>query len=211
MASALPYILVLLVLISGGRLADYLRRHFLSTGTVRKIFNTLGKVQEGYGIAWGKLFPCLKQHEKAQVSWSISHTHKLEWKIRDFWWVLRKSVSDAFTSTPQFPLPFLLPNPHLWSVQARTSEKHIFSDLEIGRDSAWLSFEAFSFGCFPLCQSHVCLSQVLSYWDEARLNDNWNGRVALVEVTLLDSGLPRFFAPPLPSRRFLFCAVLPTG
>lgn len=75
MASALPYILVLLVLISGGRLADYLRRHFLSTGTVRKIFNTLGKVQEGYGIAWGKSFPCLKQHEKAHVSWSISHTH----------------------------------------------------------------------------------------------------------------------------------------
>ena len=110
---------------------------------------------------------------------------------------------------PSFSM--LLPNPHLWSVQARTSEKHIFSDLEIGRDSAWLSFEAFSFGCFPLCQSHVCLSQVLSYWDEARLNDNWNGRVALVEVTLLDSGLPRFFAPPLPSHRFLFCAVLPTG
>ena len=78
---------------------------------------------------------------------------------------------------PSFSM--LLPNPHLWSVQARTSEKHIFSDLEIRRDSAWLSFEAFSYGCFPLCQSRFCLSQVLSYWDEARWTpietDEWLG------------------------------------
>ena len=93
----------------------------------------------------------------------VFHTHMSGTWVEDqrFLVGLRKSVLDAFTSTPQFPLPFLLPNPHLWSVQARTSEKHIFSDLEIRRDSAWLSFEAFSFGCFPLCQSRVCLSQVV--------------------------------------------------
>jgi len=41
-ASASPYILVLFVLIFGGQLADCLRKYFLSTGAVRKIFNTLG-------------------------------------------------------------------------------------------------------------------------------------------------------------------------
>ncbi|KAL9965858.1 hypothetical protein ACROYT_G029712 [Oculina patagonica] len=41
-ASALPYIIPLLVMMFGGQLADYLRKHYLSTGTVRKIFNTIG-------------------------------------------------------------------------------------------------------------------------------------------------------------------------
>ena len=43
-ASASPYILVLFVIVFGGQLADCLRKYFLSTGAVRKIFNTLGKV-----------------------------------------------------------------------------------------------------------------------------------------------------------------------
>ena len=36
---------MLFVIVFGGQLADCLRKYFLSTGAVRKIFNTLGKAQ----------------------------------------------------------------------------------------------------------------------------------------------------------------------
>ena len=42
-ASSLPYVVTLVMLILGGQIADYLRKHHLATGTVRKIFNTIGK------------------------------------------------------------------------------------------------------------------------------------------------------------------------
>ena len=42
-ASSLPYVVTLMMLILGGQIADYLRKHHLATGTVRKIFNTIGK------------------------------------------------------------------------------------------------------------------------------------------------------------------------
>ena len=42
-ASSLPYVFTLMMLILGGQIADYLRKHHLATGTVRKIFNTIGK------------------------------------------------------------------------------------------------------------------------------------------------------------------------
>lgn len=42
-ASSLPYVVTLMMLILGGQIADYLRKHHIATGTVRKIFNTIGK------------------------------------------------------------------------------------------------------------------------------------------------------------------------
>lgn len=42
-ASSVPYVVTLVMLILGGQIADYLRKHHLATGTVRKIFNTIGK------------------------------------------------------------------------------------------------------------------------------------------------------------------------
>lgn len=42
-ASSIPSTATLAMLILGGQIADYLRKHHLKTGTVRKIFNTLGK------------------------------------------------------------------------------------------------------------------------------------------------------------------------
>jgi len=40
--SALPYVLMWLVIIIGGQLADFLRRNYLSTQSVRRIFNSTG-------------------------------------------------------------------------------------------------------------------------------------------------------------------------
>ncbi|XP_027054875.1 sialin-like isoform X1 [Pocillopora damicornis] len=45
-ASSLPYVVTLMMLILGGQIADYLRKHHLATGTVRKIFNTIGFLSE---------------------------------------------------------------------------------------------------------------------------------------------------------------------
>ena len=57
--------LVLFVIVFGGQLADCLRRYFLSTGAVRKIFNTLGKVH------FSSLIRFIEQQQQQQTLFSL--------------------------------------------------------------------------------------------------------------------------------------------
>lgn len=41
-ASTIPYVVTFFVMLAGAQVADYFRKHYLSTGTVRKMFNTIG-------------------------------------------------------------------------------------------------------------------------------------------------------------------------
>ena len=68
-ASSLPYVVTLMMLILGGQIADYLRKHHLATGTVRKIFNTIGKWLSRY----------IKKIEKTD----LGAGHYLSWGVME--------------------------------------------------------------------------------------------------------------------------------
>ena len=123
-ASSLPYVVTLMMLILGGQIADYLRKHHLATGTVRKIFNTIGKwlsryikkiaktdLGAGHYLSWGVMeerggggevgdFDCVTLN----FSWSFLRPYSIPMVPSPHWLLILPPVYSVSNNwSPTFP------------------------------------------------------------------------------------------------------------
>ena len=100
-ASASPYILMLFVIVFGGHLADCLSKYFLSTGAVRKILNTLGKVH------FVSLIRFIEQQQKALFPLGLTEVFFQGYILTEFLLCHKvRSGSVYFVSSPTLEKSF---------------------------------------------------------------------------------------------------------